>query len=47
MQSLGYLGLRNFEICETMLSEVLEKDAMHFGASTHLRLLKNLVQPQL
>ena len=47
MQSLGYLGLRNFEICETMLSEVLEKDAMHFGANTHLRLLKSMMLPQL
>lgn len=39
---LGYLGLRQFKDAETAFQTVLERDAMHFGAKTHLRYLAAL-----
>jgi tetratricopeptide (TPR) repeat protein len=38
ISGLGYLGLKKYDMAEQILNEVLERDAMHFGAKTHLRL---------
>jgi len=39
ISGLGYLGLRKYNMAEQILKEVLNEDAMHFGAETHLKLL--------
>jgi tetratricopeptide (TPR) repeat protein len=40
MMGLGYLGLNKIEEARECLEKVLARDAMHFGACIHLRLLK-------
>ncbi|MDO3626212.1 DUF5107 domain-containing protein [Mucilaginibacter sp. BT774] len=39
ISGLGYLGLRKYNMAEQILKEVLNEDAMHFGAETHLKSL--------
>jgi tetratricopeptide (TPR) repeat protein len=40
MAGLGHLGLNDLNTATTFLQKVLEKDAMHLGAKTHLELLQ-------
>lgn len=47
MQGLGFLGLKDYEKCEERMNQVLQKDAMHLGAKTHLLLMKSILQPQI
>jgi tetratricopeptide (TPR) repeat protein len=42
ISGLGYLGLRKYDLAKSTLNEVLQGDAMHFGAKTHLQLLASL-----
>ncbi len=42
ISALGLLGLKLFNEAEASFNTVLENDAMHFGAKTHLRLLQAL-----
>lgn len=44
MQGLGLLGLKDYAGSEAKFDQVLAMDAMHFGAKTHLSLLKNEIQ---
>jgi tetratricopeptide (TPR) repeat protein len=44
MQGLGFLGLKRYEESKSAFTEVLEKDQMHFGAKTHLMLLRKTLQ---
>jgi len=39
---LGYLGLRQFDAAEAAFQTVLNQDAMHQGAKTHLRYMHSL-----
>ncbi|MFH5831747.1 DUF5107 domain-containing protein [Halalkalibaculum sp. DA3122] len=39
MIALGRLGLGAFSKAETLLEDILQKEAMHFGAQTHLKLI--------
>ena len=40
MMGLGHLGLGNKEEAAACLEKVLEKDNMHFGARTHLKMVE-------
>jgi tetratricopeptide (TPR) repeat protein len=42
ISGLGCLGLKKYDMAQELFSEVLDLDAMHFGANTHLRLLASL-----
>ena len=38
MMALGSLGMRDFSAAKSQLQAILEMEAMHFGAKTHLAL---------
>jgi hypothetical protein len=39
ISGLGYLGLKKLKEAAIIFKTILEKDRMHFGARTHLKLL--------
>ena len=41
IMGLGYLGLGQFAEAETLFENIFQHDAMHFGAKTHLNLLRS------